>query len=51
MNVDYSAYEGRRVRGVVRSVLARGELIVENGTFVGRPGRGRYQRRKTRFED
>jgi dihydropyrimidinase len=51
MNVDYSAYEGRRVRGVTRTVLSRGEVILDNGTFVGRPGRGAYLQRKTRFDD
>jgi dihydropyrimidinase len=51
MNVDYSAYEGRRVQGVVRTVLSRGEVILENGSFQGRPGRGSYLKRKTRFDD
>jgi dihydropyrimidinase len=51
MNVDYSAYEGRRVQGVVRTVLSRGEVILENGAFKGRPGRGSYLKRKTRFDD
>ena len=51
MNVDYSAYEGRRVKGVTETVLSRGEVILENGSFGGRPGRGTYLKRKTRFDD
>src|SRR4029077_5870145 len=36
MRVDYSAYEGRRVRGVTETVLSRGNVIVEDGTFKGK---------------
>jgi dihydropyrimidinase len=42
MAVDYSAYEGMVVTGVVRSVVQRGEVVVHDGRFLGRPGRGRY---------
>jgi dihydropyrimidinase len=42
MRVDYEPYEGREVRGRVRTVLSRGEVIVEDGKFVGRAGRGRF---------
>ena len=45
MNLDYSAYEGVSVQGGVRTVLSRGEVIVNNGTFLGRVGRGKYLRR------
>jgi len=48
MNVDYNPYEGRRVRGAVRTVLSRGEVIVEKGSFTGAPGRGQYVRRAPR---
>lgn len=40
--VDYSAYEGMRVRGCVVSVLLRGKVIVDNGQFCGEPGYGRF---------
>ncbi|MBB3594920.1 dihydropyrimidinase [Rhizobium sp. BK529] len=40
--VDYSAYEGMKVRGRVVSVLLRGEVIVDNGEFCGEPGYGRF---------
>ncbi len=48
MRVDYSMFEGFRVRGNARQVFSRGELIVENGKFLGKPGRGRYLRRAAR---
>jgi dihydropyrimidinase len=48
MNVDYNPYEGRKVNGVPEVVLSRGEIVVEKGKFIGRPGRGVYQRRATR---
>ena len=50
MNVDYNPYEGRRVRGVTETVLSRGNVIVEGGSFTGRPGAGQFIARKTRFE-
>jgi dihydropyrimidinase len=51
MNVDYSSYEGRRVKGVTEKVLSRGELVIDGDSFTGRAGRGQYLKRKTRFDD
>ncbi|MBW2057046.1 MAG: dihydropyrimidinase [Deltaproteobacteria bacterium] len=45
-NVDYTPYEGYRGRGVPRVVLSRGAVLVKEGRFLGRPGRGRYVKRK-----
>ena len=45
-NVDYNPYEGLEVRGVPVQVLSRGELVVDRGAFLGRPGRGRFLARK-----
>jgi dihydropyrimidinase len=45
MNMDYSAYEGMRVAGHVDTVLSRGEVIIEDGTYRGRAGHGRYVKR------
>jgi dihydropyrimidinase len=45
MRVDYNPYEGRVVRGAPAQVVARGELIVDHGRFLGRPGRGQYVKR------
>jgi dihydropyrimidinase len=46
--VDYTPYEGRVVQGAADTVISRGEVIVENGTFVGRAGRGSFLKRKVR---
>jgi dihydropyrimidinase len=48
MRVDYSMFEGFQVRGNARQVISRGEVIVDNGQFLGRPGRGSYLRRAAR---
>jgi dihydropyrimidinase len=45
MRVDYSAYEGWRVRGVTETVLSRGRVIVENNEFQGKAGAGRFIKR------
>lgn len=42
MNVDYSLYEGWRLNGSVRTVVAAGRPVVDNGVFVGKHGAGRY---------
>jgi dihydropyrimidinase len=46
MNVDYSLYEGWQCSGAVRTVISAGKPVVENGTFIGKPGSGRYLRRE-----
>jgi dihydropyrimidinase len=48
MRVDYSMFEGFKVRGNARDVYSRGELIVSKGEFIGKPGRGKYLRREAR---
>jgi dihydropyrimidinase len=48
MRCDFSMFEGYRVKGNVRQVFARGELIVEKGKFLGKPGRGEYLKREAR---
>jgi dihydropyrimidinase len=47
MNVDYSAYEGRTIKGVVETVLSRGRVVIENGEYKGKPGDGRFLKRGT----
>ncbi|MGD3110040.1 dihydropyrimidinase [Streptomyces sp. YGL11-2] len=47
MNVDYSAYEGRRLTGRVETVLSRGELVIDGRQFTGRAGHGQYIPRGT----
>jgi dihydropyrimidinase len=45
MRVDYSMFEGYEVSGNARTVLSRGEVIVDGGQFLGKPGRGNYLKR------
>jgi dihydropyrimidinase len=46
MRVDYSMFEGIRVKGLPKTVLSRGRTIVENGKFVGRAGSGEFIKRQ-----
>jgi len=48
MRVDYSMFEGFRVRGAARTVLSRGDVIIDSGRFLGRAGRGRFLKRAAR---
>ena len=48
MRVDYSMFEGWRVKGNARKVFSRGELIVDDGKYLGAEGRGQYLRREAR---
>ncbi|WP_318200541.1 dihydropyrimidinase [Streptomyces sp. SCL15-4] len=47
MNVDYSAYEGKRVTGRVETVLSRGEVVIDRREFTGRAGHGVFTPRAT----
>ncbi|MCX4659043.1 dihydropyrimidinase [Streptomyces uncialis] len=47
MNVDYSAYEGKRITGQVETVLSRGTVVIDGRTYTGRAGHGRYTPRGT----
>jgi dihydropyrimidinase len=47
MNVDYNTYEGKRIRGVVETVLSRGRVVIENGEYKGKPGDGQFLKRGT----
>ncbi|MFG2223220.1 dihydropyrimidinase [Streptomyces sp. NPDC048644] len=42
MNVDYSAYEGKRVTGRVETVLSRGIPVIDHRDYVGHAGHGAY---------
>jgi dihydropyrimidinase len=48
MRVDYSMFEGFQVKGNVRTVMSRGEVIIDNGKFLGKAGRGQYLKRQAR---
>ena len=45
MRVDYNPYEGRKVKGKATVVLSRGEVVVQDGRFLGKKGRGRFLKR------
>jgi dihydropyrimidinase len=45
MAVDYNAFEGMKVTGEPVSVLVRGEYVVRDNAFVGKPGSGQYLKR------
>jgi dihydropyrimidinase len=47
MNVDYSAYEGWKLKGAVETVLSRGRVVIEGGEFKGRAGDGQFLKRGT----
>lgn len=44
--VDYTPYEGMRLRGKPVLTMSRGEVIVRDGQFTGEAGRGRFIARK-----
>jgi dihydropyrimidinase len=45
MNVDYSAYEGTKLKGVTKTVLSRGRVVIDDGKYVGKPGDGQFLKR------
>lgn len=45
MNVDYSSYEGWKIKGKVETVLSRGRVIIENGDHKGKAGDGQFLKR------
>jgi dihydropyrimidinase len=45
MNMDHSAWEGFEIDGKVDTVMARGTIVMENDTFTGRAGHGKYVKR------
>jgi dihydropyrimidinase len=49
MNVDFSCYEGMKVKGVTKTVLSRGELVIEEGKYVGKKGHGSFLKRGLAF--
>ena len=49
MNVDFSCYEGMKVKGVTKTVLSRGEVVIEEGKYVGKQGHGGFLKRGLAF--
>ena len=42
MDVDYSVYEGMKVKGKVTTVMSRGSVIIDDDQYVGTPGAGKF---------
>jgi dihydropyrimidinase len=47
MNVDYSSYEGWKMKGKVEIVLSRGRVVIENGECKVDKGSGQFLKRGT----
>ena len=45
MNVDYCAYEGKKIKGKVETVLSRGRVVIENGECLVEKGSGQFIKR------
>ena len=45
MNVDYSSYEGWKVKGKVETVLSRGRVVIDGGEHKGKAGDGQFIKR------
>jgi dihydropyrimidinase len=43
--LPFSSYDGLEVHGFPVTTISRGEVIVDDGAFVGTPGRGRFVER------
>ncbi len=46
MNVDYSAYEGWKVKGKTKTVIMRGKVAVDNNQLQIKAGYGKFIKRK-----
>jgi len=46
MNIDYSAFEGWKTAGRAEHVTVRGQLVVKDGKYCGKKGRGKFLARE-----
>jgi dihydropyrimidinase len=46
MGADWSAYENIKIKGKIKKVFSRGELIINGEKLLAEKGRGRYLQRK-----
>lgn len=44
-NVDYTPYEGFKLKGYPVVTLSRGEVVAESGKYIGKEGRGKFIKR------
>lgn len=47
MRVDYSMFEGWKIKGNAKTVVSRGEILVDQGQWLGKAGRGQFIKRAT----
>ncbi len=45
-NCDWSPFEGWQLKGYPHTTISRGELVVSDGKFVGKCGRGQFLKRQ-----
>ena len=45
-NVDYTAYEGIKIKGYPIYTILRGEIIAKDNKFIGKKGYGQFLKRK-----
>ena len=45
-NVDYTPYEGFKLKGYPVATISRGKVVAENGEFIGEQGYGKFIKRK-----
>jgi dihydropyrimidinase len=46
MHTDYTPFDGIEVAGLPRTVLLRGQMVIDDRHFVGKPGMGEFVRGK-----
>lgn len=44
-NVDYTPYEGFKLKGYPVMTMSKGDVVAENGNFVGKEGAGKFIKR------
>ncbi len=49
MATDWSAYEDIKIKGKIKKVFSRGELLIDGEECLGEKGRGQYLHRKLNF--
>lgn len=45
-SVDYTLYEGMKLTAKIEKVISNGEIIVDDGEFLGKKGRGKFLKRE-----
>jgi len=44
-NTDYTPYEGWKLKGYPITTISRGEVLVQDGIVVAKPGVGKFLKR------